>query len=119
MRDACVSHDDGAHMVHSVDNLEDISQLESYITETQCVIIFLSKGCNPSAVGTHDPRPCDRALCRDTPDFFSANCKRELRQSIGEDKPHAQGLEHSTRRSAHPLPPTGVRPPTVQALLGA
>jgi predicted outer membrane repeat protein len=33
-----------------VDNLEDISQLERYINETQCVIIFLSKGCKGSAV---------------------------------------------------------------------
>jgi len=58
-----------------VDNLEDISQLESYITETQCVIIFLSKGY-----------------------FFSANCKRELRQSLGEDKPlclvHERDFNH-------------------------
>ena len=47
---------------------------------------------------------CHQNLRAAVPDFFSANCKRELRQSIGEEKPHAaQGLKHGASEFAHSL----------------
>ena len=67
-----------------MDDLEEIGNLEQYITQTQCVLIFLSKGY-----------------------FFSTNCKRELRQSLAENKPlclvHERDMPHARVHMVRPL----------------
>ena len=63
-----------------VDDLEEIGNLEQYITTSQCMLIFLSKGY-----------------------FFSTNCKRELRQSITEEKPLCMVHERDMNRGGSPI----------------
>ena len=63
-----------------VDDLEEIGNLEQYITASQCVLVFLSKGY-----------------------FFSTNCKRELRQSLTEEKPLCLVHERDTSKGGAPI----------------
>ena len=58
-----------------MDDLQDIGQLEAYVTQSQCIMVFLSRGY-----------------------FFSTNCLRELDRALELSKPlvlvHETDLSH-------------------------
>lgn len=64
----------------SVDDLQDISALESYVDNSQCFLFFLSIGY-----------------------FESANCRRELAHAVATSKPMLAVHEHNCQRGGAPL----------------
>ena len=70
----------GVAIFLDVDDLEDIGNLERYVDETQCILVFLSKGY-----------------------FFSTNCLRELDHALNTNKPFILVHETDPSKGGAPL----------------
>ena len=70
----------GIRVFLDVDDLHDISQLETCIDQSQCVLFFLSRGY-----------------------FFSTNCQREIGRALDDAKPLCLVHEHDVKRGGAPL----------------
>ena len=90
-----------------VDDLEEIGDLEQHVAASQCMLIFLSKGCMLRGFKPlSDSAPAefiDQCLNRFAADFFSANCLREVDTGLAGDKPLILVHESDIKKGGAPL----------------